>query len=194
MRYGSEARCVMKRMARISIGLVTILLLAASIAMPTQVLRMSPPELGAAASRVVLGKVSGVSSFTNACGTKVFTEIVVEADTTYKGEHLPVVRLVQLGGTIGNLRVTVSGAPQWQLDEEMLLFLEPYDESKFHVVGFAQGKFAVMRHERTRKAYVRYPSMEGIQVLGAPGQADTDSRARARGMALGDFIDYALEE
>ena len=56
---------------------------------------------------VVTGRVSGVESYWNEQNTKIFTKTTVTVDETFKGGHHSRVELIQLGGTVGNIRVNV---------------------------------------------------------------------------------------
>jgi hypothetical protein len=138
---------------------VSILALMASFsaANATQIIAMSPQKMGQTASEVVRGSVTSVQSYWNASHTKIFTETVVAVDETYKGSATGQVTLLQLGGEVDGVRVTVHGALSWTAGEEVLLFLEPYTEGRFHVSGFSQGKFAVERDPVTGRAFVRAP-------------------------------------
>jgi hypothetical protein len=74
--------------------------------------------------------------------------------STYKGGKAPTVRIVQLGGVVGNVRMTAHGALAWKPGEEVLVFLEPSVPGAFQVAGFSQGKYLIERDARTGKAYV----------------------------------------
>jgi hypothetical protein len=102
-----------------------------------------------------------------------------------------VVEVVQLGGTVDNIRVHVSGALQWRQDEEVLLFLEPY-ENKHVVSGFSQGKFNVKRDEKTGEAYIERPELEGVEIMGAPSKDGATRATKVRNVPLEEFINHAL--
>jgi hypothetical protein len=170
---------------------VSILALMASFsaANATQIIAMSPQKMGQTASEVVRGSVTSVQSYWNASHTKIFTETVVAVDETYKGSATGQVTLLQLGGEVDGVRVTVHGALSWTAGEEVLLFLEPYTEGRFHVSGFSQGKFAVERDPVTGRAFVRAPSLEGVELVGGDGTAPA---AADRKVPLDRFVADAL--
>ncbi len=145
-------------MRGISIGLAVCLLGAAlprQNAVATQIEHRSPRQLAEESALVVRGTVAGVRSFWNARGTKIFTEATVEVDQTYQGRDSRSIRVVQIGGVVGHVRMAVAGALAWRRGEEVLLFLERYDDASFQVTGFSQGKYAIERDAATGRAFVR---------------------------------------
>jgi hypothetical protein len=138
-------------------------------AQTTQVQQLSVEELGSVASKVVRGEVATVHSYWNPQRTKIFTEIVVAAAETYKGTAAGTIRILQLGGTVDGVRVTVHGALGWTPGEEVLLFLESYRDDRFVVTGLSQGKFNVVRDPGSGEAFVARVPLEGVEVVGGEG-------------------------
>jgi hypothetical protein len=163
-----------------------------TVASATQVVYLTPQDLGRQSELVVRGRVLSVDSHWNDKHTKIFTVTRVAVDETYKGSPQSVVDLIQLGGTVGNIKVTVQGALQWTPGEEVLLFAEPYDGLTYQVSGLSQGKFAIRRDLRTGVVYVQAPSLEGVTLLGTPSpQAPARSQAAAN-VPLERFVNQAL--
>jgi len=182
----------MKRLASIlCASLFTLVLLAAS-GLATQIIYRSPEQMGKESSLVVRGRVEGTRSYWNEKGTKIFTETRVRVEDTYKGRAPGEVSIIQLGGVAGNVRMTVHGVPSWRSDEEVLLFLEPYDRGTYQVSGFSQGKFEIERDPVTGKEFIKYPALEGVEVLRAPeGEGSATDSGRER-VPLNRFINKAL--
>jgi len=169
----------------------------ASSAGATQVLHRTPRELGAESPLVVRGEVVEVRSFWNEKKTKIFTTARVAVGDTYKGSGPAAVDVVQLGGTVGNVKVTVQGALVWNEGEEVVLFLEPYDgpaasASAFQVSGFTQGKFIVERDPRTGKAFVSRPEASGVELVGASSPGAPEPLSGIESVPIEQFIDEAL--
>ena len=180
-----------------SVSLVLGLCLATSlfltvVAGATQVLYLTIEQLGSKSAIVVRGEVVSTQSYWNDQRTKIFTETTVTVDQTYKGNTGATVQILQLGGTVGNVRVTAHGALQWTAGEEVVLFLEPYADGKFQVSGFSQGKFNVVRDPQTDQAFVMRPVLDEVQVIGAPD--DGGETAGLVRMPLNRFIAQALGE
>jgi hypothetical protein len=155
----------------------------------TQIRHMNPQKLAQVSTEVVRGTVTGVHSYWNAGHTKVFTETTVTVDESYKGSASGQVTVLQLGGEVDGIRVTVHGALQWTPGEEVLLFLEPSTAGKYHVAGFSQGKFAVERDPVTGQMFVRQSAPGGVELVG-----DDAATARAAGQRqpLQRFVADAL--
>jgi hypothetical protein len=183
-------------MHRQAIALVfsAILLCSGSSALATQVLHRSPEQLGQQSALVVRGTVTDVHSFWNASRTKVFTRTSVAVDETYKGRSVGTINVVQLGGVVDNVRVTVAGALHWQQGEEVVLFLEPYEGGDYHVSGFSQGKFMVERDPDSGDPFVRQPVVDGVEYMRiSPTGDNIPAQASAlRKMPINQFINRAL--
>jgi hypothetical protein len=151
---------------------------------------LSPQQLADRSDLVVRGRVQSTESYWNSSRTKIFTRTRIAVDEAYKGTVPAVVDIVQLGGVIGSIRVTVHGAPHWRVGQEVLVFAEPYEARTYQVTGFSQGKFRVKRHPQTGEAYVVAPRLEGVTLLGAP--AGKEPAVSPLGVPLEEFLSDAL--
>lgn len=168
-----------------------LLLLPALAAATTQLQLMSARQLGDHAAAVVRGTVRSVGAAWNDKHTKIFTEIVVDAEQTYKGGAAGAVRVLQLGGEVDGVRVTVDGALPWETGEEVLLFLEPCSDDRYQVTGLSQGKLLVEHDPATGRAFVRRPALAGVDLL---GDADKTAAGRIDRIPLDRFVREALGE
>lgn len=175
--------------------LVIVLTFCGHSVCATEIVYQSPRELGKQSTLVVLGTVGNVRSFWNEKKTKIFTEIDVSVEQSYKGGMSGSVKLLQLGGVVGNVRVTVSGALSWSPGEEALLFLQPSVQGSYQVSGFSQGRFPVERDPQTGKAFVRYvqpePSARSRIISSGDNAPAPDAGGR---MPLDDFVAAALDD
>ena len=142
----------------------------------SRVVHMTAAQMADNSALVVSGRVVGVESFWNEKRTKIFTRTTVAVDQTYKGGRTASVEVIQLGGTVGNIRVTVEGGLKWARGEEVLLFLEPYDSGRYQVSGLSQGKFLIERDPVTGERYVSRAASEGVELIQAEGEAVPDGR------------------
>lgn len=176
---------------------IVCLLAAATLAInphqvqATKIIHMNPEQLATASTTVVRGTVTQVESFWNASHSKIFTETVITVDESYKGAPGSEVRLMQLGGVVDGIKVTVHGALHWTRGEEVVVFLEPYQGDTFHVAGFSQGKFKVERDPVTGRAFVNQPAMEGVELVDDDGHGHSDITAVTR-VPLDQFLSKAL--
>ena len=174
--------------ASVCLLVLSLLSLTAASSFATQILSRTAEQLGGESALVVRGKVSATRSFWNEKHTKIFTEVSVVVDETYKGAESTSIRLLQLGGTVDTVKMTVHGALSWRPNEEVLLFLEPYVGDSYTVSGFSQGKFAIDRDPKTGKPYVRGAEKTDAQLVGvSEGSPGTDDR-----VPLQQFVDQAL--
>ncbi len=182
----------MKLCTRLLTFLCLAIAVLTTLASGTEILYLSPQELGQQSELVVRGRVLGVQSYWNDKHTKIFTRTCIRVDETYKGPGRSAIDLIQLGGVVGNVKVTVHGASHWEVGEEVLLFAEPYDTETFQVSGFSQGKLRILRDQETGLPYVQAPSMEGVRVLRAlPGQEPAAAPTVQR-IPLEEFLNQAL--
>jgi hypothetical protein len=158
----------------------------------TQVIQRTPQQLAQESQLVVDGKVSSVRSYWNDDHSRIFTEAVVTVGSTYKGGASPSVRVVQLGGVVGNVRMTAHGALQWKKGEEVLLFLEPSEPGAFQVAGFSQGMYLIERDPRTGKAFVKHALPPDTHEGSAPAPDVQESAQPAERVTLEQFIDSVL--
>jgi len=163
----------------------------------TQVLYRTPRELGSESPLVVRGEVVEVRSYWNEKRTKVFTTARVAVGETYKGSGASTLDVIQLGGVVDNVKVTVHGALSWREGEEVVLFLESFDgpsapAGAFQVSGFSQGKFNIERDPRTGKAFVSRPEASGVELVGASSPGSPEPSSRIESVPIEQFIDEAL--
>jgi hypothetical protein len=182
----------MERRSRGIILVCAIIVSIASTALATQIVYQSPQQLGEHSALVVRGKVVSVESYWNADHSKIFTRTRVGVDETYKGADQPTVDIVQLGGVVDNVRVTVHGALQWVPGEEVLLFVERQDSGGYRVSGFSQGKFHIERDPKTGVAYVNAPSLDGVELVGASGADGIRRPTKSDKVTVDTFVDQAL--
>lgn len=182
----------MERRSRGVILFCVFIVLTASTALATQILYQSPQQLGQQSSLVVRGKVVSVDSYWNDDHSKIFTRTRVGVDETYKGVDEPTVDIIQLGGVVDNVRVTVHGALQWTPGEEVLLFAERQTTGNFRVTGFSQGKFQIERDPDTGVAYVDSPPLDGVELVGASGVDGIKRPTKSQKVTVDTFVDQAL--
>jgi hypothetical protein len=119
-----------------------------------------------------------------------FTEL--ETEDLWKGRAPSALTIRLLGGSVGNITSTVSGAPRFQAGEDVVLFLEPTRLGDYSIESWAQGTFRIRRDARTGRDIVTQDTAS---------VATFDPKTRAfdstgiRGVALDAFraqVDAAL--
>lgn len=183
----------MRRQFGISIAAMLMILTFAHVLSASQVVLVSSREMAENSAMVLSGRVAGQESYWNESHTKIFTRMTILVDETYKGTHTPRIELVQLGGIVGNIKVTVDGALQWHDGDEVLLFLEPYGSTPdYQVAGLSQGRFMIERDPDTGERFVRRPAIEGVELLqseGVPAKSD----GAVEKVSLEKFVSEVIE-
>jgi len=134
--------------------LATVALVAAAggSVRATVVMALDFDEMAAQADRVVLGDVTSVTArWAERDGAKTIeTTIDIAVDDELGNvSAAPVARIVQPGGTIGDVGLAVAGMPEFRAGERVLVFLrvtgsDEQGQAVHSVVGMAQGKFIVL--------------------------------------------------
>ncbi len=97
-------------------------------------------------SRIVRGKVIQKHFLWGPKHRYIYTEIRVRVLEQMKGETLPVVVVRKLGGILDGIESKVPGTANYQLQEEVVLFLEKKRLGRYYfVMGLAAGKYSVLR-------------------------------------------------
>ena len=170
--------------------LVLILISASSDSFATQILFKSPEQLGSESTLVVRGTVESVRSYWNEERTTILTETRIRIDDTYKGVAGTTVAIVQYGGVVDHVKVSVAGAVSWQPEEEALLYLEPFTSDTYQVTGFSQGKLNIVRGDRPGEIYVQAANLDGVELVGGPQTAT--KAAGTKLTRLENYLDRSL--
>jgi hypothetical protein len=126
--------------------LTTCFLLAlAATARATVIIPADLAELSRDAIAIVRGRVAAVDPrWTEDRGT-IETIVTLEAEGYLKGALGQVVRFRVPGGELGRFRSIVVGAPEFAVDQQVVVFLGAHGPTVPHVVGFNQGVFRLVR-------------------------------------------------
>ena len=141
----------------------------------TQVLALDLDELGRESRLVVEGRVVDQRAFWNERRTHILTAVEVEVDRAHKGDAPRRLTVVQAGGELDGVRMTVHGVTRWRDGERVLLFLEPAFDRSYRVTGFSQGKFDLRTDPETGETVAVRPAL-GVETIGTA--ADTDRALR----------------
>jgi len=169
-----------------------VLAMTTSLASATTIVTRTPEQLAQESALVVDGKVTGVRTYWNDAHSKIFTEATVAVDGTHKGAAASSLRIVQLGGVVGNVRMTAHGALAWKTGEEVLLFLEPSGTGAYQVAGFSQGKYTIERDTRSGKAFVRQALPADAHE--SPAATASSGTAGAERVTLEQFLNRVLPQ
>lgn len=133
----------MKIKALVLSGILACGAMTMPVARGTSMVSMSMQQLTQASSDIVQAHVVSQISAWNSLHTQIVTYTTMAVTQTLKGDAGATVQVRQLGGTVGNLTVSVPGDVAFKPQREYILFLEPSGGSNYRVVGMSQGAFTV---------------------------------------------------
>jgi hypothetical protein len=134
-------------MAKKSIFLVVLLAFFLSNSVEaTTIERLNLDTLVKKSNRIVIGKVRSSRTYWSSDRKLILTSTTIDIEETVKGQGAPTVEITTIGGKIGDLTLHVAGMPQFEKDENAVVFVE---KSGIYstVVGLAQGKFSISNGE-----------------------------------------------
>ena len=108
---------------------------------PAATRQRSYDELASASDRIVLGTIGAKSSYYGS-GSRIYSDVVVYPDVTVKGAEQAAFTVTTLGGTVGDVRMSVSDGPEFTQGERILLFLRT-DAGHLVVTDQAGGSVAL---------------------------------------------------
>jgi hypothetical protein len=166
------------------------------------VVALDLPTMVERADHVAVVDVASVSAAWDDKHERILTTIDLSVVETWKGSMAPAshVRIVQPGGQVGDITMTVFGMSQFTTGERALVFLRGTPTAA-SVVGMSQGKRLVRRDAATGRWMVHAPERAGASFVRAPGSASApggskppvidarlrgldDLRAEVRGLIL----------
>jgi hypothetical protein len=155
----------------------------------TTVLPISEEELAKRATVIFTGSVQDVHSAYEPDHSMIYTYIQVGITQSLKGEPREgTITLRQMGGTVGEETVILSGGPDFEPSDRVLLFAGPLGRTGYYgVLGTFYGKYDIGTDPATGRDTVTGPSFEVDHVDAATLQA-LPHRDRPRPIYLDDFL------
>ena len=160
----------MKRRCLSHLLVVTLVLGWARLPQASLLTAMSLRELVASSDQIVVAKVISVGAAWDPSHRRIFSTIDVAIEQTWKGESASRVSIVQPGGAVGDIEMTVGGMPGFAPGERALLFL--HGRSHPQVVGMSQGKRTLVRDLQNGRWFLHSPDMTCVVERG------TDAKLR----------------
>ncbi len=128
--------------------LIAVVILVAGFARAATATLLVPADLGELARdalAIVRGRVASVDSQWTEDRRAIETIVTLEAESYLKGEFGPTLQFRTPGGVLGRYRSIVVGAPEFAVDEHVVVFLGAHGPSVPHLLGFGQGVFRLVR-------------------------------------------------
>jgi len=164
-----------------------VLVLVVAVAAPVRATLLIPADLGELsreARAIARGRVAALDpQWTEDRGT-IETIVTLEVERYIKGAFGPTLRFRVPGGDLGRFRSIVVGAPEFAVDEHVVVFLGARGPSVPYVLGLSQGVFRVVRAADGAAWFVTSPAMLAATGAAVPIVRGDPSR---RALALDDF-------
>ena len=128
-----------------------VLLLSASLATATTLVRLDFDDLVEQADRIVIGTVEHTQGFWEETGTFVHTDVTLSVDRNLRGRGPSEIVLRTPGGVVGGTGQVFHGAATFEIGERVLVFLTTWEDGTPKVLGYAQGKSRIFVDERGRQ-------------------------------------------
>jgi hypothetical protein len=101
----------------------------------------------------------------------IVTKVTVRVDQVLKGTQRPLLELEFLGGTIGDLTLSISDMPQFKVGERDFLFVNDAGRPASPLVGFVAGRWPIQVDALTGREFVLTADRKPLTSM-----SDVDSR------------------
>jgi hypothetical protein len=157
------------------------------VAFGTTVLKLSFEELVRRSGRVILGRCLSTESRWNQENTLIFTYSKFAVSENLKGQANGFVEVMTVGGVVNGITQTVSGMPHFEVNEEALLFLEPFKKDRWQPLGLSQGKFRIEKNSQTgdKEAVL---NLSGLRLYGT-SSGDTSIQTHPQRVPLDRLVE-----
>ena len=142
-------------------------------------------ELSRDALAIVRGRVAALDAQWTDDRGAIETIVTLEVENYLKGALGATLRFRVPGGELGRFRSIVVGAPEFAIDQHVVVFLGARGPSVPYVVGFSQGVFRLVRAADDSGWMVTPPTIFPATAAGAVPIIRGDPSRRA--MRLNDF-------
>lgn len=171
-------------MGRINRALVVAGVLFAGVANGATVLRFDSDDLTERAAVIVHGKVAAKSARKSKTG-EILTDLRLDVIELVKGARGKTFSFSVFGGVLGNKGTAISGAPTFEVGEEILLFLDKTNDQGLRVaVGLSQGKYTIREVDGVRKAF---RDLEGLRYFD-PTSGETEDAKPEQGREFAELL------
>lgn len=152
------------------------------------VLKFNTAQMTSRADKIVLGVVqSKVSRPLSENSRQIYTEYTIKVTETWKNtKSEQTITFKQLGGKVGNRGYFIAGAANYNVGEEVVVFLDkpnPVNGCCF-TIGLAQGKYHVeLDQNKNEKVVSRH--MEKLELLDAETRQPTSAHKNKKSLLSG---------
>ena len=113
-------------------------------------------QLTAESKTILHATVESTHSAWNAAADQIYTEVDLKVVESIKGTDQPdsIVTLRLLGGTVGDIRMTIVGQPTFQAGEEVFIYLQANRSNPMPFTAMHEGKLSIANDQFTGQEVV----------------------------------------
>lgn len=178
----------MKFLSTILCVLCGLIFFLVSMSNATVMVKYSVSDLVSKSDNIIMGKVTKKKSEWNLNKTQIYTYVTIEITKEIKGvSGVNAITIKELGGEVGDMGMKVQGGPEYQENEDVVVFLNKIDD-KYQTVGMLQGKYNIIQDKVTgTKKIINQADYKGVMLMKSDGtQAGTDT---SNAMELDKFLE-----
>ena len=113
-------------------------------------------ELTRHAAVIVEGRVTAVSSAGSADKSQIHTRVTIDVNAYHKGRSgKGPFELSLLGGSVDDVSLFIVGQPEFQIGDEVFLFVASRSDTGFPIVGLSEGYFRVEKDQTSSDPLLR---------------------------------------
>jgi hypothetical protein len=143
-----------------------VLLLGASLAGATTLVKMNFGQLAREADRIVIGVVTAVNGEWDPSLTFIRSDVTLDVERSLRGQSPQQIVLRTPGGWVGGTGQQADGAAEFEVGERVFVFLTTWDDGTPKVLGYVQGKSRIVMDGLGNERLVG-GSAHGLTVSGA---------------------------
>jgi hypothetical protein len=118
-------------------------------------------SLKAQSEAVVHAKVLDLHSYWDPTGSVIFTDVTLDVRGRLHGASGDQIVVRVPGGTVGDFTSVMDGAPQFEMDDEVVTFIARWQDGAPMVAGYFQGLMKVQR-DNQGNAFLRGGVADGM--------------------------------
>ena len=162
------------RLLLLLIGLIS----CAQVSLATTVIIQSDDEMIIEARAIIRGRVLGIETGIDEQQDRIYTFVTIRVQEVLKGQITQrKIVLKQPGGEYGSRGSIVFGAPQFNVGEQVVLYLDTWRDGSLRVNQMLLGKFSVIQDPSTGVLFaVRNAPPSSVHVLGQSSQGPITNR------------------
>ena len=140
-----------------------VLLLGASIAGATTLVKMDFSDLARDANHVVVGTVTGMNGEYDPSGIFIRTNVTLEVERSFRGQAPDTLVVRTPGGRVGGEEQVALGVANFEIGERVLVFLTTWEADGVpKVLGYVQGKSRVGHDGRLQGGVAGGRTLENV--------------------------------